>query len=128
MASVDKQAAGLNDVQLSLLRMFNRKMSYEESVEIRDLLVQHYSDKLGNEVDRVVSETRSPIRIMISCATSEFNGQPRLKLVIDTNVLITTINRRNPAFVIYQAFEQKAFNWIVSTEILTDSGLAGRSF
>jgi hypothetical protein len=58
MASVDKQAAGLNDVQLSLLRMFNRKMSYEESVEIRDLLVQHYSDKLGNEVDRVVSEKK----------------------------------------------------------------------
>lgn len=40
MASVDKQVVGLNDVQLSLLRMFNRKMSYEESVEIRDLLVQ----------------------------------------------------------------------------------------
>jgi putative PIN family toxin of toxin-antitoxin system len=47
-------------------------------------------------------------------------GQPRLKLVIDTNVLITTINRRNPEFVIYQSFEQKDFNWIVSTEILTE--------
>ncbi|WP_134088819.1 hypothetical protein [Olivibacter sp. XZL3] len=56
MASVDKQVIGLNDVQLSLLRMFNRKMSYEESIEIRDLLVQHYSSKLKNEVDRAVTE------------------------------------------------------------------------
>ena len=47
-------------------------------------------------------------------------GQPRLKLVIDTNVLITTINRRNPEFLIYQAFEQKLFDWIVSTEVLTE--------
>lgn len=42
------------------------------------------------------------------------------KLVIDTNVLITTINRRNPEFIIYEAFEKKAFEWIVSTEILTE--------
>ncbi|WP_134088820.1 putative toxin-antitoxin system toxin component, PIN family [Olivibacter sp. XZL3] len=42
------------------------------------------------------------------------------KLVIDTNVLITTINRSNPEFAIYEAFEKKAFEWIVSTEILTE--------
>lgn len=42
------------------------------------------------------------------------------KLVIDTNVLITTINRNNPEFTIYQAFENKDFNWIVSNEILTE--------
>lgn len=42
------------------------------------------------------------------------------KLVIDTNVLITTINRKNPEFNIYKAFERKAFDWIVSTEILTE--------
>ena len=48
----------INDVQLSLLRMFNRKMSYEESVELRDLLTQHYSQKLKDEVDRVVAEKK----------------------------------------------------------------------
>lgn len=42
------------------------------------------------------------------------------KLVIDTNVLITTINRKNPEFIIYEAFEKKSFEWIVSTEILTE--------
>ncbi len=44
----------------------------------------------------------------------------RPKLVIDTNVLITTINRKNTEFAIYQAFENKSFDWIVSTEILTE--------
>jgi len=58
MATIDKQIKGLNDVQLSLLRMFNRKMSYEESVELRDLLTQHYSQKLKDEVDRVVAEKK----------------------------------------------------------------------
>jgi hypothetical protein len=47
---------GLNDVQIGLLRMFNRPMSIEESVEIRDLLTQHYANKLFDEVDRVVAE------------------------------------------------------------------------
>jgi len=42
------------------------------------------------------------------------------KLVVDTNVLITTINRKNPEFVVYEAFERKAFQWIVSTEILSE--------
>lgn len=42
------------------------------------------------------------------------------KLVIDTNVLITTIYRKNPEFAIYQSFEKKDFDWIVSTEILTE--------
>ena len=58
MATIDKQIKGLNDVQVSLLRMFNRKMSYEESVEVRDLLTQHYSQKLKDEVDRVVVEKK----------------------------------------------------------------------
>ncbi|GAB3505444.1 hypothetical protein GCM10027341_37090 [Spirosoma knui] len=50
-----QQLSGLNDVQLSLLRMFNRQMSYEESVEIRDLLAKHYAEKLFDEVDSVVA-------------------------------------------------------------------------
>ena len=58
MATIDKQIKGLNDVQISLLRMFNRKMSYEESIELRDLLTQHYSQKLKDEVDRVVSQKK----------------------------------------------------------------------
>ncbi|UFH54779.1 hypothetical protein [Spirosoma sp. KNUC1025] len=48
----------LNDVQLSLLRMFNRQMSYEESVEIRDLLTRHYTEKLLEEVDKVVADKK----------------------------------------------------------------------
>lgn len=51
-----QQPKGLNEVQLSLLRLFNRPMSYEESVEIRDLLVRHYAEKLFDEVDKVVIE------------------------------------------------------------------------
>ncbi|WP_257669104.1 hypothetical protein [Parapedobacter tibetensis] len=58
MATIDKHVKGLNDVQLSLLRMFNRRMSVEESVEIRDLLTQHHSQKLAAEVDRVVAKKR----------------------------------------------------------------------
>lgn len=42
------------------------------------------------------------------------------KLVIDTNVLITTINRNNPEYEIYLSFENKDFNWVVSNEILSE--------
>jgi len=58
MTTIDKSVRGLNDVQLSLLRMFNRNMSYEETVEIRDLLTKHYSQKLKNEVDNMIVEKK----------------------------------------------------------------------
>jgi hypothetical protein len=58
MDTVNEKNKGLNDVQLSLLRMFNREMSYEESVEIRDLLTNHYSQKLKSEVDQMVSQKK----------------------------------------------------------------------
>lgn len=58
MDTVNEKNKGLNDVQLSLLRMFNREMSYEESVEIRDLLTNHYSQKLKSEVDQVVTQKK----------------------------------------------------------------------
>ncbi|MCU0324819.1 MAG: putative toxin-antitoxin system toxin component, PIN family [Spirosomaceae bacterium] len=43
-----------------------------------------------------------------------------MRVVIDTNVLIATINRKNPEFFIYQAFAKKTFEWVVSTEILME--------
>lgn len=55
MSERPSEPTGLNDVQLSLLRMFNRQMSYEESIEIRDLLAKHYAEKLFNEVDQAVA-------------------------------------------------------------------------
>lgn len=41
-------------------------------------------------------------------------------VVIDTNVLIATLNRQNIEFFIYEAFAAKRFTWLVSTEILTE--------
>ena len=46
------ESVGLNNVQISLLRMFNRKMSHQESVETRDVLVNYYSQKLFDEVEK----------------------------------------------------------------------------
>lgn len=51
---------------------------------------------------------------------SDLAEKRRPKLVLDTNVLITTLNRKNPEFAIYTAFEQKSFDWIVSTEVLAE--------
>ena len=56
MSDPSVQPTGLNDVQRSLLRMFNRRMSNEESIEIRDLLAKHYAEKLFDEVDKVIDE------------------------------------------------------------------------
>ena len=51
---------------------------------------------------------------------SDGKDKNKPRLLIDTNVLITTLNRKNSEFMIYEAFERKAFDWIVSTEILTE--------
>ena len=41
-----------------------------------------------------------------------------MKVVIDTNCLIPSIPPKNPEFWLYLAFRQKAFDWVVSNEIM----------
>ena len=46
----------LNDVQISLLRLFNREMSEQEISEVRQLLTTHYDEKLQAELEYVITE------------------------------------------------------------------------
>ena len=55
MATVE-QHTELNPLQVSLLRLFNRPMSDEETIELKRVLVKHYSDMLKKEVSKVVAE------------------------------------------------------------------------
>jgi uncharacterized protein len=41
-----------------------------------------------------------------------------MRAVIDTNCLIPSIPPRNPEYWLYLAFRQKAFDWVVSNEIM----------
>ena len=43
-------------MQLTLLRMFSRPMSEEETLQLRDLLTNYYSEKLLANVDQVVAD------------------------------------------------------------------------
>ncbi|HVV55685.1 MAG TPA: hypothetical protein VHC47_10190 [Mucilaginibacter sp.] len=44
----------LNPLQVSLLRLFNRPMSEQETLELKELLVSHYSAMLKTELDEVI--------------------------------------------------------------------------
>jgi hypothetical protein len=56
MAVVLNQHTELNPVQVSLLRLFNRPMSEQETLELKRLLVKHYSKCLKEEVTKVIAE------------------------------------------------------------------------
>lgn len=56
MSTVLKSHTGLNEIQLTLLKLFNRPMSDQEIVELRDVLVEHYDKLLKEEVAKVVAE------------------------------------------------------------------------
>lgn len=56
MAIAQKSHTELNPIQVSLLRLFNRPMSEKETLELKKLLTDYYADKLGEEVNKVVSE------------------------------------------------------------------------
>ncbi len=43
-----------------------------------------------------------------------------MKVVIDTNCLIASINRNRPEFWLYNAFIDEKFEWVISNEILTE--------
>jgi hypothetical protein len=56
MAVAVNQHTELNPLQISLLRLFNRPMSEQETLELKRVLVKHYSKRLKKEVTRVVAE------------------------------------------------------------------------
>lgn len=43
-----------------------------------------------------------------------------LRLVVDTNCLLASINPRGAYFRLYELFMARAFEWVVSNEILTE--------
>ena len=51
-----EQHTELNPLQISLFRLFNRPMSDEETIELKRVLVKHYSAMLKKEVSKVVAE------------------------------------------------------------------------
>ncbi len=46
----------LNDLQISLLRLFNREMSEEQILSLKRVLVQHYDQLLQAELEKVIAE------------------------------------------------------------------------
>ncbi|CAN5678124.1 hypothetical protein BH09BAC4_BH09BAC4_15530 [soil metagenome] len=54
--SADKRPTKLNDVQITLLRMFNRDMTEREISEVRKLILDYYDEKLDAELNKVVAE------------------------------------------------------------------------
>jgi hypothetical protein len=56
MAVATNQHSELNPLQVSLLRLFNRPMSEQETLELKRVLVKHYSKLLKEEVTRVTAE------------------------------------------------------------------------
>lgn len=56
MATVLKSHTGLNKIQLTLLKLFNRPMSDRGIVELRDVLVDHYDKLLRKEVTKVAAK------------------------------------------------------------------------
>ena len=43
-----------------------------------------------------------------------------MNVIIDTNCLIPSIPPKNPEYWLYLAFKKKAFNWVISNEILLE--------
>ena len=56
MAAIPSQNQGLNSLQISLLRLFNRPMADEEILTLKRILVKHYSSKLQDELNKIVDE------------------------------------------------------------------------
>ena len=47
-----------NDLQISLLRLFSQKISVQETLEVRQLLMNYFDQQLKTELD-VVLETKN---------------------------------------------------------------------
>ncbi|MDB5091168.1 MAG: hypothetical protein JWR09_5162 [Mucilaginibacter sp.] len=56
MAIAQKSHTELNAIQVSLLRLFNRPMSEKETLTLKRLMVDHFSDLLKEEVADVLDK------------------------------------------------------------------------
>jgi len=54
MAHSGIQQSGLNPLQVSLLRLFSRPMSNEETLKLKRILVQNFATDLKSELEKVV--------------------------------------------------------------------------
>lgn len=46
----------LNQLQISILRLFDQRLSDEETLEIRELLMKYFDQRLKKELDKVLAE------------------------------------------------------------------------
>ena len=56
MALTKHPSSGLNEIQVSLLRLFSRPVSEKQTKELKKLLVDYYSIQLEKGVSKVVTE------------------------------------------------------------------------
>ncbi|SET81572.1 hypothetical protein [Hymenobacter actinosclerus] len=56
MTPATNQPTKLNRVQISLLRLFERGMSEEDTLELQRVIVAHLSQKMLAEVERIDAE------------------------------------------------------------------------
>ena len=54
MSQMQPNPNGLNAMQLTLLRLFNRPMTEQETEQLRDLLTAYYADQLLANVEKDV--------------------------------------------------------------------------
>jgi hypothetical protein len=53
---MNNSGGGLNDVQMTLLRLFNRPMSEKEQTDIKEILLSYYDNALQSEVQKVIKK------------------------------------------------------------------------
>jgi hypothetical protein len=56
MVSENAHAGKLTDLQISLLRLFDQGLNQQQTLEVRRLLMNHFSSQLTEEVNRTVEE------------------------------------------------------------------------
>lgn len=56
MEKSTKHTSKLNDLQVGLLRLFQREMTDEQIVSLKRVLVKHYQEMLHSEINQVVIE------------------------------------------------------------------------
>lgn len=71
------EATGLNDIQIGLLRMFDRKIPDDEVLEIKKVLVNHLSGRLFEEVGQVVKSKHISEKDYLALETDDFRTKAK---------------------------------------------------
>jgi len=113
-------SAPLNKTQLELLQLFNTELTDEEWVEVKRMFVRFLAEKVKRLADEEWDEKGWTAEDMKRLSQEHMRTPYKLRIVLDTNILLVAISPKSPYYPIFESFLNEEYTLCMTTEIFLE--------